>query len=235
MKKNIFNYEGEEKEISLSNVKEIKSKNSSSNNSQLNKKNKKVKFENEKIPKFSLVNIQKTFIQESNQQQNEDIKPEKFERRKKKFNTLFVKESEMDDHNLNIKKKKRKKGKLKTMKITDNISKKQDKEKKTKKSEIESNINEENDEDIMEEFEDKEIQTKLEVVLEKKFTPTQTMLSYCKCQLFICYDNRSNFEYTGLEGILCVVINRVLSNLYIQIYDIMDFKKQFEIELYTNI
>ena len=45
----------------------------------------------------------------------------------------------------------------------------------------------------------------------------------------------TGFEYTGLEGILCIMINRLLSNLYLQIYDILDFKKQFEIELYTNI
>ena len=79
------------------------------------------------------------------------------------------------------------------------------------------------------------MQTKLEIVLEKKFTPTQTMLSYCKCQLYISYDNMMGFQYTGLEGILCVMINRLLSNLYLQVYDILDFKKQFEIELYTNI
>ena len=45
----------------------------------------------------------------------------------------------------------------------------------------------------------------------------------------------TGFQYTGLEGILCIMINRLLSNLYLQVYDIMDFKKQFEIELYTNI
>ena len=45
----------------------------------------------------------------------------------------------------------------------------------------------------------------------------------------------TGFEYTGLEGILCIMINRLSSNLYLKIYDILDFKKQFEIELYTNI
>ena len=40
------------------------------------------------------------------------------------------------------------------------------------------------------------------------------------------------FQYTGLEGILCVMINRLLSNLYLLVYDILDFKKQFEIEYY---
>ena len=79
------------------------------------------------------------------------------------------------------------------------------------------------------------MKTKLDLIFEKKFLPTETMLSYCKCQLYISYDNFSGFDNTGLEGILCVIINRVFSNLYLQIYDIMDFKKQFEIELYTNI
>ena len=51
----------------------------------------------------------------------------------------------------------------------------------------------------------------------------------------ISYDYNSGFQNTGLEGILCVVINRVFSCLILQIFDVMDFKKQFEVELYTNI
>ena len=228
MRKNIFNYEGEEKEIDLSNVKELKSNNSSTNLKIKKKSSKpKVKFENVDNPKITSINAQKTYIQNNQQQGDEDV-PQKFERRKKKFNTLFAKESKIFDNN---KKKKRKKGKLKTMKLKENGSKKEvDEEQKFKnKSIVEEN------EEILEEFEDKEMQTKLEIILEKKYTPTQTLLSYCKCQLFISYENMTGFEYTGLEGILCVVINRLLSNMYLQIYDIMDFKKQFEIELYTNI
>ena len=115
------------------------------------------------------------------------------------------------------------------------------KKKKKKKIELELPKKKENEEgeikeDVeQEEFEDKEMKTKLDLIFEKKFLPTETMLSYCKCQLYISYDNFSGFDNTGLEGILCVIINRVFSNLYLQIYDIMDFKKQFEIELYTNI
>ena len=240
MKKNIFNYEGEEKEISLSSVKEIKSMKSSKSNTlsipkneEIKKKEVKVKFENIKIPTLSIVNAQKTFME--NKSKKEDFSKEVFERRKKKFHTLVSNKSKIFEKN-SKKMKKRKKGKNKTVRVKYNKSKREEDEEKEKetKSIIDSNQIEKNEEE-REEFEDKETQTKLELVLEKKFTATQTMLSYCKCQLYISYDNMTGFEYTGLEGILCIMINRLLSNLYLQIYDILDFKKQFEIELYTNI
>ena len=243
MKKNIFNYEGEEKEISLSSVKEMKSMKSSSKsntlsipkNEEIKKKEVKVKFENKniKIPTLSILNAQKTFME--NKSKKEDSPKEVFERRKKKFLTLVSNKSKIFEKN-SKKMKKRKKAKNKTVRVKDNKLKREEDEEKEKetKSIIDSNQIEENEKE-REEFEDKETQTKLELVLEKKFTATQTMLSYCKCQLYISYDNMTGFEYTGLEGILCIMINRLLSNLYLQIYDILDFKKQFEIELYTNI
>lgn len=46
----------------------------------------------------------------------------------------------------------------------------------------------EENQEILEEFEDKEIQIKLEINLKKKYIPTQTLLSYWKCQLFISYE-----------------------------------------------
>ena len=236
MKKKIFNYEGEEKEISLYSLKDIKSNTSSENNqnNQIKNNKPKVKFENTNIPKVTIINSQKTFADVEHQPYNP---PEAFERRKKKFHTLLTKQSKIFESN-KIKKKKRAKGKFKTVRLRDNKSKKEEEEypekDKNSKNRNESNQIEEQEEE-KEEFEDKEVKTKLEVVLDKKFTPTQTMLSYCKCQLFISYDNMTGFQYTGLEGILCIMINRLLSNLYLQIYDIMDFKKQFEIELYTNI
>ena len=227
MKKNIFKYEGEEKELSLSSVKELKS-NDSINNVPTPNKRPKVKFENSNNSSLSMKKSQKTF-EEKSSHKKEDVQPE-FERRKKKFKTLLPVKSNALENNI-FKKKKRKKKRGKTAKVNF-LKKKTLISQKTKT--IKSEEEEDNMEDI-EEFDDKEIKTKLEVVLEKKFEPTQTMLSYCKCQLFISYDNMTGFEYTGLEGILCIMINRILSNLYIQIYDIMDFKKQFEIELYTNI
>ena len=227
MKKIIFKYEGEEKEISLSTVKDLKSTDSI-NHVQTPNKRPKVKFENSNNSSLSMKKSQKTF-EEKSSQKKEDVQPE-FERRKKKFKTLLPVKSNALENNI-FKKKKRKKKRGKTAKVNF-LKKKTLISQKTKT--IKSEEEEDNMEDI-EEFDDKEIKTKLEVVLEKKFEPTQTMLSYCKCQLFISYDNMTGFEYTGLEGILCIMINRILSNLYIQIYDIMDFKKQFEIELYTNI
>ena len=247
MKNNIFNYEGEEKEISLSSVKEMNS-NTSSNNTQIKHNKTKVKFDD--IPKLTIMHTQKTFGDKEKEKEKEiekDNPVEIFERRKKKFHTLMTRQTKVFGGD---KKKKRKKGKFKTSIIKksnkklgeavddDDKEKQKDKEKhKSKKTLNESKSSNQIDEDeeYREEFEDKEIQTKLEIVLEKKFIPTQTMLSYCKCQLYISYDNMTGFEYTGLEGILCVMINRLLSNLYLQIYDILDFKKQFEIELYTNI
>ena len=240
MKNNIFNYEGEEKEISLSSVKEIKS-NTSSNNTQINNNKVKTKFNNMNIPSLAIMYSQKTFAEKGKEKEIEKDNPaEIFERRKQKFHTLMVKQSKIFDNN---KKKKRKKGKYKTSIQREKYKKieEEDDDLEKGKEKKNKNINEsksnqiDEDEEYREEFEDKEIQTKLEIVLEKKFIPTQTMLSYCKCQLYISYDNMTGFEYTGLEGILCVMINRLLSNLYLQIYDILDFKKQFEIELYTNI
>ena len=247
MRNNIFNYEGEEKEISLSSVKEMNS-NTSSNNTQIKHNKTKVKFDD--IPKLTIMHTQKTFGDKEKEKEKEiekDNPVEIFERRKKKFHTLMTRQTKVFGGD---KKKKRKKGKFKTSIIKksnkklgeavddDDKEKQKDKEKhKSKKTLNESKSSNQIDEDeeYREEFEDKEMQTKLEILLEKKFTPTQTMLSYCKCQLYISYDNMTGFEYTGLEGILCIMINRILSNLYLQIYDILDFKKQFEIELYTNI
>ena len=37
------------------------------------------------------------------------------------------------------------------------------------------------------------------------------------------------------EGILCVIINRKKSCLFLQLFDLIEFKKVFEIELYANI
>ena len=241
MKKNIFNYEGEEKEISLSSVKEMESSNSD-NNMQMNIKKKNVKFEKSKTSylknsfsgeKVSEEKDSKEKDSEKYSDKEEENQNDNFKRRKNKFNTLLPKKLKFFESTFRKKKRGKKKGQ--TVKGVKNLKPIKEKKEKEKNNEKNADGEEDESEENIEEFEDKEIKTKLEIVLEKKFTPTQTMLSYCKCQLFISYENMTGFEYTGLEGILCVVINRLLSNLYLQIYDIMDFKKQFEIEIYTNI
>jgi len=237
MSKLFNNDESEENEILLSNIKQLKSNKSiKSNKSNIsnNSSNKELKNKfksNLNIPnlKISLKELDK--LSEENEKEDKEKGVEsnqKFERRKKKTLTIMhdkkpILNVEKIEKMVRRKKTKTTRLKKKTMRKQKIISPK-DKPEEKEEAKEES-----------EEFEDKEIKTKLELVLEKKFSPTETMLSYCKCQLFISYDNLTGFEYTGLEGILCVLVNRIFSNLYLQIYDIMDFKKQFDIELYTNI
>ena len=222
MSKLIFNNdEAEEKEISLSNINQLRS--NKSNNSS-NKELKQKFNSNTNIPKIFLKNLDKL----SDKKEAEENAEIKFERKSKKFHTI----------------KQDIKSKLKFDKFNKMIRRKRTKtnrqrRKTLRKQKIELPKDEPKEEPIKEEeldeFNDKEIKTKLELILEKKFLPTETLLSYCKCQLYISYDYLGDFENTGLEGILCILVNRIYSNLYLQIYDVMDFKKQFEIELYTNI
>ena len=222
MSKLIFNNdEVEEKEISLSNINQLRS-NKSNNSSD---KELKQKFNsNTNIPKIFLKNLDKL----SDKKEAEDNVEIKFERKSKKFHTIkqdIKPKLKFDKFNKMIRRKRTKTNRqrrktLRKQKIE--LPKDEPKEEPIKEEELD-------------EFNDKEIKTKLELILEKKFLPTETLLSYCKCQLYISYDYLGDFENTGLEGILCILVNRIYSNLYLQIYDVMDFKKQFEIELYTNI
>ena len=204
----------EEKEITLSSINNQKSDKSDNSNDNSLKSFKS----NISIPKikFSLKNPEKKF-------KIEDVQIN-VERKKQKFKTIMPGNKNETINYKNTKRKKMKTTRVKKKTLKDKKEKIVDKEKE------EIKIDEE-----PEEFEDKELKTKLELVLEKKFSPTESMLSYCKCQLYISYDYNSGFQNTGLEGILCVVINRVFSCLILQIFDVMDFKKQFEVELYTNI
>ena len=215
--------ENEEKEISLSHIHDLKS--NKSINSSNYKSNKRYKS-NKSIHKviLSLKNSDKSSEKKEIEELNAHIN---FERKKARFRTLKQNKQTVLTIEKMIKKKKLRAGRVRKK----TIKKKRIEMLKDKENE-EEEVKEEIEHD---EFEDKEVKTKLELIFEKKFAPTETMLSYCKCQLYISYDNFSGFDNTGLEGILCIVINRVFSNLYLQIYDIMDFKKQFEIELYTNI
>ena len=222
MSKLIFNNdEAEEKEISLSNINQLRS--NKSNNSS-NKELKQKFNSNTNIPKIFLKNLDKL----SDKKEAEDNVEIKFERKSKKFHTIkqdIKPKLKFDKFNKIIRRKRTKTNRqrrktLRKQKIE--LPKDEPKEEPIKEEELD-------------EFNDKEIKTKLELILEKKFLPTETLLSYCKCQLYISYDYLGDFENTGLEGILCILVNRIYSNLYLQIYDVMDFKKQFEIELYTNI
>ena len=221
----IFKFnENEEQEILLSPIQELKS--NKSNNSSNKGSNKKF-GSSKNLPKVNLSFKDSDKSLEKEESKGINIKP-KFVRKKEKIHTLKMPRLSFSTIEKIIKRKRSKANK--TRKRT--VKKKKMEISKNKENE-EGGLKEEEPE--KDEFEDKEIKTKLELIFDKKFSPTETMLCYCKGQIYISYDNFSGFDFTGLEGILCIIINRVFSNLYLQMYDIMDFKKQFEIELYTNI
>ena len=61
-----------------------------------------------------------------------------------------------------------------------------------------------------------------------------SILEVCLGRLYIAYED-SEFEFTNLEGYLSLVINRKHSCLFFYLFGFSTFKKDFEIELYTNI
>ena len=76
--------------------------------------------------------------------------------------------------------------------------------------------------------------TKIKLIILKSLSNEQTILTLCKTEVYIAYENQE-FQNIDLKGIFCIIASRINSNLFIQIYDCNDFNKQLEIELYTNI
>ena len=64
----------------------------------------------------------------------------------------------------------------------------------------------------------------------------ETLIEVSSVKLSIC-SPRTNKKFIQFkkEGILCVIANRNYSCLFLQLYDLNDFTKVFEIELYSNI
>ena len=64
----------------------------------------------------------------------------------------------------------------------------------------------------------------------------ESILEYATVRLSVCSpQTEKKFRSFLKEGILCVIINRKTSCLYLQLFEIIEFHKVFEIELYTNI
>ena len=64
----------------------------------------------------------------------------------------------------------------------------------------------------------------------------ETIIEVSNVKLSICSNGTNNkFIQFKKEGILCVIVNRIYSCLFLQLYDLFDFSKVFEIELYSNI
>lgn len=87
----------------------------------------------------------------------------------------------------------------------------------------------------MNEFLNNNISDKLKKILKDNIEPHCSIIEYANIRLYVSYDDHENFEYTNLEGCLCLVVNRKYSCLFLQLYEYINYKKEFEIELYTNI
>ena len=64
----------------------------------------------------------------------------------------------------------------------------------------------------------------------------ESILEYATVKLSVCSPQTEKvFRSFIKEGILCVIVNRNTSCLYLKLYELIEFNKVFEIELYTNI
>lgn len=77
---------------------------------------------------------------------------------------------------------------------------------------------------------------KVKECLSSMIKKEESILEFATAKLSICSpETNKYFASFHNEGILCVVINRNTSCLFLQLFDLVELKKVFEIELYTNI
>ena len=77
---------------------------------------------------------------------------------------------------------------------------------------------------------------KIKNCLSKIIDKEESILEYATVKLSVCSPQTEKvFRSFIKEGILCVIINRNTSCLYLQLFELIEFHKVFEIELYTNI
>ena len=78
----------------------------------------------------------------------------------------------------------------------------------------------------------KKIKKCLSSIIDKE----ESILEYATVKLSICSPQTEKvFRSFIKEGILCVIINRNTSCLFLKLFELIEFNKVFEIELYTNI
>ena len=77
---------------------------------------------------------------------------------------------------------------------------------------------------------------KIKKCLSDIIDPEETILEYATVKLSVCSpQTQLQFREFKKEGILCVIINRNNSCLFLKLFDLIELHKQFEIELYMNI
>jgi hypothetical protein len=87
---------------------------------------------------------------------------------------------------------------------------------------------------MLNEYINNAISDKLKNIIKSSLEPSYSILAYANVRLYIAYED-TEFENTNLDGFMCLIINRKHSCLYLHLYEYHTYKKEFEIELYTNI
>jgi hypothetical protein len=72
-------------------------------------------------------------------------------------------------------------------------------------------------------------------ILKSRVESHCSLIEFAIARIYICYDEEEDFQFTNLEGCLCLMVNREHSCLFLQLYDYSQLEKHFEIEIYTNI
>ena len=77
---------------------------------------------------------------------------------------------------------------------------------------------------------------KIKKCLSSMLDKEESILEFATVKLSVCSPQTEKvFRSFIKEGILCVIINRNTSCLYLKLFELIQFHKVFEIELYTNI
>jgi hypothetical protein len=78
------------------------------------------------------------------------------------------------------------------------------------------------------------ISEELKQIIKENLPKHFTILEYANARIYLAQPD-TDFEFTGLEGCLCLLINRNIQSLFFNLYEYTRNNKELELELYTNI
>ena len=78
------------------------------------------------------------------------------------------------------------------------------------------------------------ISEELKKILKDNLPRNSSILEYAIAKIYLAYPD-TEFQFTGLEGCLCLIVNRSIGSLYLNLYEYTKHKKELELEIYTNI
>lgn len=78
------------------------------------------------------------------------------------------------------------------------------------------------------------ISEELKQIIKENLPKHCTILEYANARIYLAQPE-TEFQFTGLEGCLCLLINRNTQSLFFNLYEYTKNNKELELELYTNI